>query len=300
MGPRAKRTVGRNRRARAPRCQTAIGCSFHPILPLIESDWPDTESAGKPRLMMPTNQSPRDRLATETAGTQGVELKVTVSEDKEDAAAQAFGLDPASGERRRIFFFDTPDLALFKHGVVLRARDVKGGKDDSTVKIRPVDPEKLADEWRQMKGFKIEADGVGNQLIRSASLSVEQGDNEIRAVESGVRAIEKLFSPDQERLLADMSPVRVNFGAVQLLGPGHALRWDVTHEGLPYRITAEEWTLDDGQDLLEVSIKVPTAQASAASAAFDAFLRGLHLKPQGGQETKTRIALEFFVKQLRV
>ena len=249
---------------------------------------------------MPTNQSPGDRMAAETAGTQGVELKVTVSEDKEDAAAHAFGLDPASGERRRIFFFDTADLSLFKKGVVLRARDVKGGKDDSTVKIRPVDPQKLADRWQRLKGFKIEADGVGDKLTRSASLSVEQGDDEIKAVESGVRAIEKLFSPDQEQLLADMSPVRVNFVALQMLGPVHALRWDVNHEGLPYRITAEEWTLDDGRDLLELSIKVPTAQASAASAAFDAFLRGLDLKPQGGQETKTRIALEFFVKQLRV
>jgi hypothetical protein len=249
---------------------------------------------------MTTSQTPRDRLEAETAGTQGVELKVTVSEDKEDAAARAFGLDPASGEHRRIFFFDTPDLALLKHGVVLRAREVKGGKDDSTVKIRPVDPEKLAAKWHQMKGFKIEADGVGDKLTRSASLSVEQGDDEIKAVESALRAIEKLFSPDQEQLLAEMSPVRVNFGALQVLGPVHALRWDLKHEGLPYRITAEEWTLDDGRDLLELSIKVPTAQASAASAAFDAFLRGLDLKPQGGQETKTRIALEFFVKQLRV
>ena len=79
-----------------------------------------------------------------------------------------------------------------------------------------------------------------------------------------------------------------------------ALRWKVQHDGLPYPITAEEWTLPDHRDLLEVSIKVPTAQAAAASAAFDSFLKGLHLQPQGGQETKTRIALEFFVKQVGV
>jgi hypothetical protein len=249
---------------------------------------------------MPTNQSRGDRLAAATARTQGVELKVTVSEEKEDAAVRAFGLDPSTGERRRIFFFDAAGLSLFRNGIVLRAREVKGGQDDSTVKIRPVDPHQLADKWQRLKGFKLEADGVGDKLTRSASLSVDQGKDEIKAVESGIRAIEKLFSPDQEQLLADMSPVRVNFAALQVLGPVHALRWDVRHERLPFRITAEEWTLDDGRDLLELSIKVPTAQASTASAAFDDFLRGVDLKPQGGQETKTRIALAFFVKQLRV
>jgi hypothetical protein len=247
---------------------------------------------------MPTNRIRGDNISEGTAGTQGVELKVTVSEQKEQAAARAFGLDPKEAERRRIFFFDTLDLSLFKKGIVLRAREVKGGADDSTVKIRPVDPAKIADQWRRLKGFKIEADGVGNKLIRSASLSVEQGDDEIKAVEGGLRAIEKLFSPDQESLLAEMSPVRVKFETLRVLGPVRALRWTVKHEGLPYPITAERWTLPDGQDLLEVSIKVPTAQAAAASAAGDSFLRSLELEPRGGQETKTRVALEFFVKQL--
>jgi hypothetical protein len=249
---------------------------------------------------MPTNQTQNEHMTEGTAGTQGVELKVTVSEQKEQAAARAFGLDPKTGERRRIFFFDTVDLALFNKGLVLRAREVKNGQDDSTVKIRPIDPQTLADKWHRLKGFKIEADGVGGKLIRSASLSVEQRDDEIKAIESGVRAIKKLFSAEQELLLAEMSPVSVNFEALRVLGPVHALRWNVEHEGLPYRITAEEWTLPDKRDLLEVSIKVPTAQASVASAAFDSFLKGLQLKPQGGQETKTRIALEFFVKRAGV
>jgi hypothetical protein len=249
---------------------------------------------------MPAHQAPTDPMSEGTAGTQGVELKVTVSEQKEQAAAQAFGLDPNTGERRRIFFFDTSDLALFNKGLVLRAREVKGGKDDSTVKIRPVDPETIADRWRLLKGFKIEADGVGDKLIRSASLSVEQSDDEIKAVEHKARAIEKLFSSEQESLLAVKSPIPVNYASLRVLGPVHALRWSIQHEGLPYRITAEQWTLPDGRDLLEVSIKVPTAQAPAASAAFDSFLKTLHLKPQGGQETKTRIALQFFVKQLAV
>ena len=236
-------------------------------------------------------------LAGGTANTQGVELKVTVSEQKEQAAADAFGLDPSAGERRRIFFFDSIDLALFQKGLVLRAREVKGGKDDSTVKLRPVDPKKLDVKWHRLKGFKIEADGVGDKLTPSASLSVEQGDGEIKAVEKRLRAIDKLFSPEQEELLNLRVPV--TFKTLLVLGPVDALRWNVKHEALPFPIIAEQWTLPDKHDLLELSIKVPTAQASVASVAFDTFLRGLHLKPQGGQEAKTRVALEFFVKRVR-
>ena len=249
---------------------------------------------------MATHPEPKDPMAARTAGAQGVELKVTVADKKERAAAEAFDLDPRKGERRRIFFFDTSARNHFEGGLVLRAREVKGGRDDSTVKIRPVDPKKVAGKWSRLAGFKIEADGVGSRMIRSASLSVEQSGSEVKAVEQNLRSIKKLFSDEQESFLAEMSRGAVDFDALKVFGPVSALRWKVEHDGLPYPITAEEWTLPDGRDLLEVSIKVPTAQAAAASAAFDSFLKGLHLKPQGGQETKTRIALEFFAKQLGV
>lgn len=245
---------------------------------------------------MSTRRSPQDLMAEGISGAQAVELKVTVSNQKEGAAAAAFDLNPGKGERRRIFFFDTKELALFKHGLVLRAREVKGGRDDSTVKIRPVDPKAIAGKWMRQAGFKIEADGVGDRMIRSASLSVEQHGGEINAVEHKLRSIKKLFSDEQEAFIAEMSAVPVDFQSLRVLGPVDALRWKVEHDGLPYPITAEEWTLPNRRDLLEVSIKVPTAQAASASAAFHSFLKGLRLEPRGGQETKTRVALEFFVK----
>jgi hypothetical protein len=249
---------------------------------------------------MAKSPRPNDQVSERTAGAQGVELKVTVAEQMERAAADAFDLAPGRGERRRIFFFDTPGLTLFNGGLVLRARQVKGGEDDSTVKIRPVDPRSIGDRWTRLRGFKIEADGVGSRMIRSASLSVEQREGEIKAVEQQVRPIRKLFSDEQEALVADTSRTPVDFDALKVLGPIDALRWKVEHDGLPYPISAEEWTLPDGRDLLEVSIKVPTAQAAAASAAFDRFLKELHLQPKGGQQTKTRVALQFFVKLARV
>ncbi len=249
---------------------------------------------------MPSKPDPKSGMADSTAGTNAVELKVTISEKKEEAAVEAFRLDRKGGEQRSIFFFDNHKLELLGKGVVLRARKVKGGTDDSTVKIRPVDPQRIAAKWSRLGGFKLEADGVGDRMIRSASLSVEQPGDEIKAVAGRLRAIRKLFSDKQEAFLAAMSPVSIDFESLTVLGPVDALRWKVEHEGLSHLITAEEWRLPDGRDLLEVSIKVPTAQAATASAAFDTFLKGLDLKPQGGQETKTRMALEFFARQAAV
>ena len=85
---------------------------------------------------MATRPEPKDAVAARTAGAQSVELKVAVADKKERAAAEAFDLDPRKGERRRIFFFDTSARNHFEGGLVLRAREVKGGRDDSTVKIR--------------------------------------------------------------------------------------------------------------------------------------------------------------------
>src|SRR5688572_5392008 len=129
---------------------------------------------------MATNPGRGMPAADGTAGTDAVELKVTVSETKERAAAHAFGLDPSRGERRHIYFFDNGRLGLFERGLVLRAREVKGGEDDTTVKVRPVDPGRISARWRGLKGFKLEADGVGDRMIRSASLSAQQRGDEIR------------------------------------------------------------------------------------------------------------------------
>jgi hypothetical protein len=77
-------------------------------------------------------------------------------------------------------------------------------------------------------------------MIRSASLSTAQRGEEIRAVAGRVRSIQKLFSDEQEAFLEEMSPIRVDFESLTVLGPVDALRWKVTHEGLSHLITAEE------------------------------------------------------------
>ena len=53
--------------------------------------------------------------------SDSVELKLTVPEDHHRSTVIGLGMDPLDAQIRQVFFFDTPDLALDKQGVVVRA-----------------------------------------------------------------------------------------------------------------------------------------------------------------------------------
>ena len=256
-------------------------------------------TGGRERVHTPTRM-PRDRQAfeDETAATSAVETKVTVRADQEAKAVRMFGLDRSNAESREIYFFDTPQLACLKNGVVLRARMIENGADDSTAKIRPVDPDRIAPQWKGLEGFKLEADVAGAKVVRSASLTALQRRGEIKAVAAGRRALKKLFSQDQERFLQDNAPARVPFDSLLVLGPVSVLRWKCRHDGMRSELTAEEWHLPDGTDLLELSIKADHKDAFRSRDEFVAFLARVGLDHTGAQEAKTRVVLEFFARQL--
>lgn len=243
--------------------------------------------------------APRPTGAPSFAGTDAVEIKITVRPEQELRAERALQVNEDTADVRVIYFFDTPDLDLFESGVALRARLIKGDDDNSTAKFRPADPARIPQTWRTLEGFKIESDWVGDRVVCSASLTTPQRRDEISEVGEGKRPIEKLFSKEQERFLHEICGLDVDFGTLCVMGPIRVLRWKLEHEGFPHELTVEEWRLPDGDDLVEVSIKVAPSQAPSAREEFDRHLRTLGLDPMGAQETKTRTALEYFAGTLR-
>jgi hypothetical protein len=228
-----------------------------------------------------------------------VEIKVTIRPDQELRAERAMQVNEDTADIRVIYFFDTPQLDLFEAGVALRARLLKGDADNSTVKFRPVEGGAISEEWRRLEGFKTEADWVGDRSVCSASLTCPQQRDEITEVADGQRGIDKLFSKDQERFLGAFYKHPVDFRTLRVMGPIRVLRWKLKHKDFAHELTVEEWRLPDGDDLVEVSIKLAPDGAYAARAAFDAHLRELKLDPQGAQETKTQTALQYFAKAAR-
>ena len=114
-----------------------------------------------------------------------VELKVTVPEAGHRSSVRALGIDPLDAQIRQVFFFDTPDLALDRAGVVVRARRIQGKGDDSVVKLRPVVPAELPAEIRRSPSFNVEVDAMPGGYVCSASLKGRPAPGDVKRARRG-------------------------------------------------------------------------------------------------------------------
>jgi hypothetical protein len=230
---------------------------------------------------------------------QKVEFKLTVFATEERKVQALLRKERAQPLRRKVYFYDTKDLALYGKNLVLRARVTQGDDDDSTVKLRPVH---LADDdasWRQIDGIRIELDVVGDKQVPSAKLDGEPDRGEIEDVEAKQRPVASLFSGSQERLIADYSPDGISLHELEVLGPVDARKWDLDKpEGFPHALSVEEWSLPDATRFIELSFKVSADEANDAQAAFRALLTGLGIGVAGDPTPKTPRVLEFFADRL--
>ncbi len=93
------------------------------------------------------------RSLVEDPAVQAVELKITAREEQE---GRALGRSSSMRSSRSAgSTSSTPqDLTLVEAGLVLRARLVRDGADDSTVKLRPVVPDDIAERFKRMDGSR--------------------------------------------------------------------------------------------------------------------------------------------------
>jgi hypothetical protein len=230
---------------------------------------------------------------------QKVEFKLTALAGEEDTVQALLQKEGGQPQRRKVYFYDTKDLALYDKNLVLRARVTQGDDDDSTVKLRPVD---LADDeasWRQIDGIRIELDVVGDQQVPSAKLDGEPDRGEIEEVEAEQRPVGSLFSGKQEQLIADYAPDGISLHELKVLGPVDARKWDLDNPaGFPHALSVEEWSLPDATRFIELSFKVSADEASDAQTAFRALLIGLEVDVAGDQTPKTPRVLKYFADRL--
>ena len=227
-----------------------------------------------------------------------VELKLTVPEADQRKTATALQMDPLDAQIRQVFFFDTRDLSLDKHGIVVRARRVQGKGDDSVVKLRPVVPSELPERLRSSPGFGVEVDAMPGGFVCSGSLKQRLGPKAVRAVVSGKRPMRKLFSKEQREFFAEHAPPGVGLDDLAVLGPIFVLKLRYKPQGFARRLVAELWLYPDGRRILELSTKCAPGEAFQVAAEARAFLTERGVDLAGEQQTKTRTALSFFSKRL--
>jgi hypothetical protein len=230
-------------------------------------------------------------------GADSAELKLTVPETAHQSAITALGMDPIEGQIRQVYFFDTPDLALNRHGVVVRARRVQRRADDSVVKLRPVVPDELPPRLRESKNLVVEVDAMPGGYVCSASIKGTP-KAEVKAVAAGEGPIRRLFSKEQRAFFAAYAPEGLGLDDLSVLGPINLLKLKFSPPDYNRPMVAELWQYPNGSRILELSTKCTPAEAFGVAAETRAFLSKRGVDLSGEQQTKTMTALRFFARDL--
>jgi len=234
-----------------------------------------------------------------TKGADSVELKVTMPLSDRSRAGAALGVDPLDGQIRQVYFLDTPDLALNRSGVVVRARRVQGKGDDSVVKLRPVVPEELSPELRQSPNFGVEVDAMPGGFVCSGSMKHVLDRTNVKDAVAGTLPIHGLYSKEQRSLYSAHAPEGLELDSLSILGPILVLKVKFAPEGFARKLVAELWLYPDNSMILELSTRCAPSEAFQIAAELRVFLTQRGIDLSGDQETKTKKALEFFSKRLQ-
>ena len=238
-------------------------------------------------------------LANLVKDADSVELKLTVPETDHRTTIASLGMDPLDAQIRQVFFFDTPDLTLDQHGIVVRARRVQGKGDDSVVKLRPIVPTELPGSIRKSPSFGVEVDAMPGGFVCSGSMKNALPAGSVKEFLSGNKRITKLFSKEQRSVFEKYAPEGVALEDLSVLGPIFVLKLKYQPEGFARKLVGEMWLYPDDRWILELSTKCLPSEAFQVTGEARAFLTERGVTLGGEQQTKTRTALEFFANRLK-
>jgi hypothetical protein len=229
--------------------------------------------------------------------SDSVELKLTLPDEAHRSTVAALGVDPLEAQIRQVFFFDTPDLALNKRGVVVRARRVQRKGDDTVVKLRPVVPSELPDRVRNSDWFAVEVDAMPGGFVCSGSMKGVPAKAGVRETVTTGGPLRRLFSKEQ-RAFYEEHAGGIALDELTTLGPIFVLKLRFAPKEFGRKMVGEMWLYPDGSRVLELSTKCAPHEAFQVAAEARMFLSGLGIDLDAEQQTKTRKALEFFSRAL--
>ena len=231
-------------------------------------------------------------------GSDSVELKLTVPPAQQRAAIGELGLDALDAQIRQVVFFDTPDLALDKAGVVVRARRIQGRSGDSVIKLRPLDPEQVSKDVRRLSGFGVEVDAIPGGFVCSGRLKCDADSDATRQVLLGERPLRKLYTKEQRALYRAHAPEGIELDDLAVLGPIFVLKLKWQPRDFARKMVAELWLYPNGERIFELSTKCLPSEAFQVATETRVYLSEHGIDLSGEQQTKTRTALEFFSAEL--
>ena len=238
-------------------------------------------------------------LLTLVQGADSIELKATVPDVSHRATIRALDVDALDAQIRQVFFFDTPDLALNRAGVVARARRIQGRDHDSVVKLRPVVPDQLSPELRSSPNLSVEVDVIPGAYVCSAAFKRTLGPDVIAEAVHGNRPLRKLFSKEQRAFYAAHAPEGIALDDLSILGPIFVLKVKLVPKSLGRKLVVELWLYPDGSRILELSTKCAPGEGMQVGLQIRDYLDRKGVQLGAEQQTKTKSALEFYSAELR-
>jgi hypothetical protein len=253
----------------------------------------------QPELAKPLSGEDIMKIVSLGRGSNSIELKLSVPLTSHRATIKSIGLDPVEAQPRQAYFFDTPDLALNRAGVVVRARRIQGGGADTVIKLRPVDPATIDPEIRRSAAFKVEVDVMPGGFVCSASFKGFCSGQEVLDVSDGKLELRKIFSKEQRAFYDEHAPAGITMDKLSILGPTFLLKARHQPKDFDRRITVEMWLYPDGARVLEISTKCLPDETFKVGADFKAFLAARGIALGAEQAPKTKTSLDFFSAKLR-
>jgi hypothetical protein len=238
--------------------------------------------------------SPRcPAFAQDSRPVKNSELKISIPcEDKNKLAA--LKLD----DERTIHFLDNTKLELNKNGVLVRERD-----GELTVKLRPMNPELIDEDWYSFENFKCEDDAT-LQIEKDTKLVSKKS-----VISCSLTFTGSTLTDDQKRFIKKFKNIDYDKFENIKLGPikSTKYKYKTIVDGFS-KIDVEEWILGplrntDGTIkkpafcFLEISSKVPFEESDKAIKLMYEHFKALGLDIDStSQGNKSKKALEYFTQ----
>jgi hypothetical protein len=173
----------------------------------------------------------------------------------------------ASGGATEVWLFDDAALTLFNHGLRVRLR-VADSRSELTLKVAGQECAGLDPKWLPAGEGKCEYDVHGTRMTGAVSLTRRLGGASAADLRADRVALAQVLSPAQVAYLRDVVALWPLPPGIRALGPMQLRTYRA--RGRPYDVDVSR--LPAGEQYVEISRKVPVADAVPAMGALEADL----------------------------
>ena len=206
--------------------------------------------------------------AAEAPGTTGKRAEVQIGLcAPADHIVQALDLRPR-GSPIKVWQFDDAALVLFGHGLRLRLRVAADGRSEFTLKVTDQDCARIDAKLIPPGEGKCEYDVYGTSQAGAVSLTRSLDAKSTNDLLAGRMVPAQALSVSQIRYLRDVVGIWPLPHGIRALGPMQVRTYRTKGNRYDFDISQ----LPGGEQFAEISIKVPTADATRTMAAMKADL----------------------------